>query len=70
MSPLSFTLYVNKNEENAYVVEATNDSLTGNNILGGVIVAGSGSTAGNMRFQQVQIAAPVYSNLEIGRAHV
>lgn len=62
MSPLSFTLYVNSAEEDAYIVEATNDSGTGN-ILGGAVV-GSVATSGNMRFQQVQVSAPIYSNLD------
>ena len=62
MSPLSFTLYVNKNEEDAYIVEATNDSGNGN-LLGGATV-GATANSGNMRFQQVQVSAPVYSNLD------
>lgn len=62
MSPLSFTLYVNKYEEDAYVTEATNDGGFGGSVLGNFVTAGSAS--GNMRYQNVQVSAPVYSNLD------
>jgi len=60
MSSLSFTLYTDKTEEHAFVLEAFTD---GNSYaLANAVV--SAIPSGLMRYQSVQVSSPIYASLD------